>query len=134
MRRATSRPKMKPPRQPTRHIASKSVVFISSGGPPNRVARICNPHHTRADRLPPAENINHVTLLLSVTGCWDRLASSGHDFINDHLKRVRRPPGYCYLIAFPCEASGRQRRVHDSPRRQLPKRFGSHLSRAFSEQ
>src|ERR1700704_3976767 len=97
MRRATSRPKMKPPRQPTRHIASKSVVFVSSGGPQNA-----------ADVSQPVENIDHSSLLLSVASCWDRLASSCHDFINDHLEGVRRPPGYCYLIAFPCEASGRR--------------------------
>jgi hypothetical protein len=32
MTRAISRPKMKAPRQPTRHMASKSALCVSSGG------------------------------------------------------------------------------------------------------
>jgi hypothetical protein len=76
--------------------------------PPNRVARIVNAHLNRADAFQPVENIDHSGLLLSVTGCCDRVASSCHDFINDQLEGVRRPPGYRHLIAFPCEASGRR--------------------------
>ena len=97
---------MKPPEATDPPYRLEVCRFCFERRPPNRVARIVNAHLNRADAHQPVENINHFTLLLSVTGCWDRLASSCHDFINDHLKGVRRPPGYCYLITFPCEASG----------------------------
>jgi hypothetical protein len=122
MRRATSRPKMKPPRQPTRHIASKSAGFVSSGGPKSRCPH-CKRPPQRGRSFPAGREYRPFQPLAEHHRL---LGSLGLQRPRFHQRSLGGRPATARLLlpySLPVRSVWQtQRRVHDSPRRQLPKR------------